>query len=50
LHYGVSDAETIELLSNIYDMKNPEDVKFIAETAMKFGATAFAENLRISPL
>jgi hypothetical protein len=46
----VSEAETIELLSNIYDMENPEDVRFIAETAKKSGATAFAERLEISPL
>jgi hypothetical protein len=45
LYYGVSEAETIELLSNIYDMGDKEDVIFVAETAKEVGATVFAENL-----
>jgi glycosyltransferase involved in cell wall biosynthesis len=45
LRFGVTDAETIELLSNIYDMNDPADVMFIKETAKKFGAAAFAERL-----
>jgi hypothetical protein len=47
LNYGVSDAEIIDLLSNIYDMRDPEDVRFIAETAKEYGAVAFADGLKI---
>jgi len=43
VYYGVSEPEIIDLLSNIYDMENPEDKDFIAQTAKEFGATAFAE-------
>ena len=45
VYYGVSDPEIIDLLSNIYDMENPEDVEFIAKTAKEFGAAAFSERL-----
>ena len=45
LYYGVTEAETIDLLSNIYDMSDKNDLNFVAETAKDFGATVFAENL-----
>ena len=45
LTYGVTEAETIELLSNIYDLKNQDDVKFVAAAAAQCGATAFADNI-----
>jgi len=45
LYYGVTEAETIELLSNIYDMNDKNDLSFVAETAKDYGATSFAENL-----
>jgi len=45
LHYGVSEAETIELLSNIYDMRDTDDLRFVAETAGEYGATDFAEGI-----
>ena len=46
LYYGVTEQETIELLSNIYDFRNPEDLQFVASTAKEYGASAFAENLK----
>jgi len=45
LYYAVTEAETIELLSNIYDMKNKDEANFVAQTAREYGATAFAENI-----
>jgi len=45
LYYGVTEAETIDLLSNIYDMNDKNDLNFVAETAKDYGATNFAENL-----
>jgi len=47
LYYGVTEAETIELLSNIYDFKNPEEAQFVATTAKEYGAAAFAERLSV---
>jgi len=45
LYYGVTEAETINLLSNIYDMNDKNDLNFVAETAKDYGAATFAENL-----
>jgi len=45
LYYGVTEAETVDLLSNIYDFRSDEDIKFVADTAKEYGATAFSENL-----
>ena len=45
LFYGVSDAEVIELLSNIYDFNDADDVKLIADAAKACGATAFANKI-----
>jgi len=45
LYYGISEAETIDLLSNIYDMTDKRDIIFVAEAAKEYGATGFAENL-----
>jgi len=45
LHYGISEPETIELLSNIYDFNNPEDVALIAKAAKSCGAAGFAERV-----
>jgi len=45
LHYGVTEHEIIDLLSNIYDMDNTEDVRIIAQAARECGATTFAENI-----
>jgi len=45
LYYGVSEGETIELLSNIYDLKNPADVEIIADAARSCGATDFASRV-----
>jgi tetratricopeptide (TPR) repeat protein len=45
LYYGVTEAETIDLLSNIYDFSDTKDLNFIAETAKEYGATVFAKNL-----
>ncbi|MCL2663679.1 MAG: glycosyltransferase [Oscillospiraceae bacterium] len=45
LYYGVTEAETIDLLSNIYDFSDNKDLNFIAETAKDYGAAAFAKNL-----
>ena len=42
LYYGVSESETIELLSNIYDFKNPDDVTIVSTAARSCGATGFA--------
>jgi len=46
LFYGVSESETIELLSNIYNMRDPGDLLFIANTAKEHGATGFADKIR----
>jgi len=45
LHYGVSEEETIGLLSNIYNFKNREDVQMVACAARECGAAAFAERI-----
>jgi len=42
VYYGASNIEIIELLSNVYDMNNHEDAKFVATTAEEFGAVNFA--------
>ena len=45
VYYGVSNTEIKELLSNIYDFNNPEDTRFVKDTASKSNATTFAESL-----
>ena len=45
LYYGVSETETIDLLSNIYDFKDADDLELIKQAAKDYGASAFAENL-----
>jgi len=45
LHYGVSEAESIGLLSNIYDFGDPDDARFVADAAKKCGAAGFAERI-----
>ena len=45
LYYGVTEAETIDLLSNIYDMHDPKDLNIVAQAAKEYGATAFAERI-----
>jgi len=46
LHYGVSEDDTIALLSNIYDFKNREDIQLVASAAKDCGAVAFAERIK----
>jgi len=45
LHYGVSESEAIELLSNIYDFGNPDDLLFVSGTAKAYGALDFADKI-----
>jgi len=45
LYYGVSESETIDLLSNIYDIRDPVDLKIIIQAAKDYGATSFAKIL-----
>ena len=45
LYYGASISDTTELLSNIYDMQDPEEIRFVAATAKDFGAAEFAAAL-----
>ena len=46
LHYGVSEEETIKLLSNIYDFNDPGDLQMVANAATDCGAVAFAEKVK----
>jgi len=46
LHYGVTEAETIDLLSNIYDFGNHDDLQIVAKAASNCGATGFAESIK----
>jgi len=45
LHYGVSEDESIELLSNIYDFSDSDDARFVADAATNCGAAGFAERI-----
>ena len=45
LHYGVSEDETIKLLSNIYDFNDPGDRQTVAGAARNSGAVAFADKI-----
>jgi tetratricopeptide (TPR) repeat protein len=45
LYYGVSETETIELLSNIYDFNDRDDLNLVAQAAKACGATGFAERI-----
>jgi hypothetical protein len=47
LYYGATEAETIELLSNIYDFNNPGDVQIVAQAAKACGAAGLAQGLGI---
>jgi len=46
LHYGVSEDETIGLLSNIYDLNDPGDKQIVIGSARDCGAVAFAEKVK----
>jgi glycosyltransferase involved in cell wall biosynthesis len=46
LHYGVSEDETMELLSNIYDFRNKRDLQIVADAATACGAASFAERIK----
>jgi len=48
LYYGVSETETIGLLSNIYDFNDSDDKNIIAQAAESCGATDFASRIRES--
>jgi glycosyltransferase involved in cell wall biosynthesis len=43
LKHEISEDELVELLSNIYDLRESGDVQFIAKTAGEYGAAAFAD-------
>jgi len=45
LHYGVTEEETVSLLSNIYDFNDNDELAFVAAAARNCGATAFADRL-----
>lgn len=43
VHYGVSNSEIAELLSNVYDFNDKGDVNTVAEAAKNVGAKTFAD-------
>jgi len=46
IYYKVSESEITGLLSNIYDMNDPGDLLFIANTAREHGAIGFANHIK----
>jgi len=42
VYYSVKEFEIVNLLSNIYDMRNPGELQFISNTAREYGAYDFA--------
>jgi hypothetical protein len=48
LYYGVSETETTELLSNIYDFNDRDDLRLVTQAAKACGATGFADRLMIN--
>ena len=45
LHYGVTEEETIDLLSNIYDFSDKDDLNIVSNAANSCGAIDFVEKL-----